>query len=233
MSVKGRLSVIVAVDGPSGAGKSTVSRIVAERLGLTYIDTGAMYRAVALKSRNEGIDPGDAEALGKIAREASISFRRVKGENRTFLDGRDVSEEIRSPGISMLTSRISTVPEVRKALVELQRRMGEKGGIIMDGRDIGTVVFPDADFKFYLDASIEVRGKRRHLELKGDEAEGVERTVRELAERDRVDSHRKEAPLRRAEDAIYIDTSHLGIDEVVDRMVAEILAGAKCRGKGA
>lgn len=229
----GKPSLIIAVDGPSGAGKSTASRMIAERMELTYIDTGAMYRAVALKSRNEGVDPEDDAGLGEVARNSDISFKIVAGENRTFLDGSDVSEDIRRPEISMLTSKVSSVPEVRSALVALQRKIGEDGGVIMDGRDIGTVVFPDADIKFFLDADLEERGKRRYLEMSGKRQDlpDISTTTRELAERDRADSERPESPLKRADDAVCIDTTDLSPAEVVEKMEGIIFdrVGRWCR----
>ncbi len=216
--------LIIAVDGPSGAGKSTVSKMLAARLGIVYIDTGAMYRAVALKSKEREVSADDKAALGELAQSSSITFDWQGGENHTFLDGRDVSEEIRTPDVTMLTSRVSSVPEVRAALLVMQRSMAIDRGVIMDGRDIGTVVFPDASFKFYLDANLEERGKRRHLELeeKGTLAGNLELTTEALSKRDRADSARKEAPLKRADDAIYIDTTEMDIDEVVSKMEAFI-----------
>ena len=227
-NIEGLASVVIAVDGPSGAGKSTVSKSVAEKLGLAYIDTGAMYRAVALKSRRTGADLDDAEALEGVAKGCIISFKKADGDKRTILDGEDVSEAIRTPEISLLTSRVSAVPGVRRALVEIQRGMGRVGGVIMDGRDVGTVIFPDTPFKFFLDASLEIRGKRRHLELKEKGGDIVDEasTIREMAERDDADSSREEAPLVRAEDAIYIDTSSMRQKEVavqIEQVVCEIL----------
>lgn len=225
---KGLGTVVIAVDGPSGAGKSTVSRSVAERLGLAYIDTGAMYRAVALKAKRSGVSVEDVSALESLARGCSINFRKEGAENRTMLDGEDVSEDIRTPEISLLTSRVSAVPGVRMSLVELQRAMGRAGGVIMDGRDVGTVIFPDTPFKFFLDASLDVRGKRRHLELseKGGHVADEASTMREMSERDMADSSREESPLVRAEDAIYIDTSVMTQEEVavrIEQLVCELL----------
>jgi len=226
--IRGLDSVVIAVDGPSGAGKSTVSKSVAEKLGLAYIDTGAMYRAVALKARRCGIPPDDAAALEDLARDCSISFKKAGLDNLTVLDGEDVSEAIRTPEISLLTSRVSAVPGVRRALVGLQRAMGKAGGVIMDGRDVATVIFPDTPFKFFLDASLEVRGKRRHLEFaaRGVHLADEASTVREMAERDNADSGRKESPLVMAEDARYIDTSSMTQTEVamqIEQVVFEEL----------
>jgi len=214
------LKLIIAVDGPSGAGKSTVSKMLAEKLGLVYIDTGAMYRAIALKSKESLISPEDEESLGVLARNAQIRFKRIEGLNHTFLDGRDVTTLIREPEVSMLTSIVSAVPSVRDAMVTLQREMAAEYGIIMDGRDIGTVVFPDAHFKFFIDADLEVRGKRRYLELKEkhDNKVSEEETLADLARRDKADSERAQAPLKKADDAICIDTTGLSPDEVVEKI---------------
>lgn len=212
--------LIIAVDGPSGAGKSTVSKKLAEKMGLVYIDTGAMYRAVALKSKEAAVAPENEAGLGMLAKSVQIKFRRIGGANHTFLDDRDVTMLIREPEISMLTSAVSAVPVVRDAMVALQREMARENDVIMDGRDIGTVVFPDADFKFFVDADLEVRGRRRFLELKEkhDPNVSVEDTLADLERRDRADSERAQAPLKKAEDAIYIDTSGLTPDEVVSKI---------------
>lgn len=218
-------NLIIAVDGPSGAGKSTVSKILAERLDLPYIDTGAMYRAVALKARQESIDVSDSKRLGSIAAAAQITFKSISGENHTFLDAVDVSSAIRNPEITHLTSIVSAIREVREALLLLQRKMAKENGAIMDGRDIGTVVFPHADFKFYIDADLSVRGKRRHLELKeksgtvGD----LKSTVDQMSSRDKADSERSEAPLKKADDAIYIDTGNLTAKDVAMKIESIIL----------
>ncbi|MBE9536219.1 MAG: (d)CMP kinase [Proteobacteria bacterium] len=227
-SIEGLASIVIAVDGPSGAGKSTVSKAVAEKLGLVYIDTGAMYRAVALKAKRAKVPFKDDKMLEGIAKGCSISFKKVDDDNRTILDGEDVSEAIRTPEISLFTSRVSAVPGVRKALVVLQRAMGKTGGVIMDGRDVGTVIFPDTPFKFFIDASLEIRGKRRHLELKEKGADIADETstIKEMAERDDVDSSREESPLVRADDAVYIDTSPMTQEEVavqIGQLVCEIL----------
>ena len=218
-------NLIIAVDGPSGAGKSTVSKLLAKRLDLPYIDTGAMFRAVALKSKQESIDVSDSKRLGDMAATAQIAFKSINGENRTFLDAVDVSSAIRTPEITHLTSIISAIREVREALLLLQRKMAKENGAIMDGRDIGTVVFPHADFKFYIDADLSVRGKRRHLELKDSSGTvgDLKSTVDQLNSRDKADSERLEAPLKRADDAIYIDTTRLSAKDVAMKMEAIIL----------
>lgn len=218
-------NLIIAVDGPSGAGKSTVSKLLAERLNLPYVDTGAMYRAVALKAKQESINVTDSKRLGDMAATAQISFRSINGENRTFLDDVDVSSKIRNPEITHLTSIVSAIREVREALLLLQRKMAKESGAIMDGRDIGTVVFPHADFKFYIDADLSVRGKRRHLELKGKSGTvgDFKSTVDQMSSRDKADSERSEAPLKRADDAIYIDTTELSAKDVAIKIESIIL----------
>lgn len=211
--------IIIAVDGPSGAGKSTLSRALSKRLGYLEIDTGAMYRAMAWLARENGLDLTDGQALQEFCRSAEVELCQENGSTRVMANGRDVTSEIRSPEISMLTSRISSLRPVREAMVSLQRRMGTKGGVILDGRDIGTVVFPDAELKFFLSASSEERGRRRFLELqaKGEQI-SLEETIRSVVQRDRQDSERELAPLRQADDAIPIDSTGLTIDEVVALM---------------
>ncbi|MCM2357520.1 MAG: (d)CMP kinase [Geobacteraceae bacterium] len=211
--------LIIAVDGPSGAGKSTITRLLSQRLGYLYIDTGAMYRAVALAVRRAGVSPDDDAALVAVCRGVEISFVRTNGCCQVLLNGEDVSAAIRTPEISMLTSRISARMVVRDVMVRLQRELGKNGGVILEGRDIGTVVFPDADLKFFLSASVDERGRRRYLELKGKgEDVLLERTIAEVAQRDEQDSRREHAPLRRADDAVDIDSTGLSIEEVVALM---------------
>ncbi|NWF93435.1 MAG: (d)CMP kinase [Syntrophaceae bacterium] len=209
----------IAIDGPSGAGKSTVARSLAARLGYIYIDTGAMYRAVALKARERAIAPGDEDRLARLASEISISFVSKGEEIRVFCEGEDVTEAIRLPEISRLASEISKERGVREALVQKQREMGSKGRVVLEGRDIGTVVFPNADVKFYLDADIEERGRRRFNELvqKGVQVD-FEETLQEVKQRDREDMARVHSPLRKAEDAVVIDSTSLSVEEVVEEM---------------
>lgn len=215
--------LIIAVDGPSGAGKSTITRLLSKRLGYLYLDTGAMYRAVALAVKRAGVSPDDDDALTAVCREVEISFVRTDGCCHVFLDGEDVSAAIRTPEISLLTSKISMKKVVRDILARRQRELGKDGGVILEGRDIGTVVFPYADLKFFLSASAEKRGKRRYLELKakGEDVQ-LERTIAEVAQRDQQDAHREHAPLRRADDAIDIDSTGLSIEEVVALMEGKI-----------
>ena len=211
---------IVAIDGPAGAGKSAIAQCVARRLGYTYVDTGAMYRAVAWKSLQEGAPLSEPRRIIVLAGAMSIRFDRTDGQ-RIFADGVDVTEAIRTAEVTRLSSPVSAISGVRRRLVEMQREMGAAGGIVMEGRDIGTVVFPHAEVKVFLTASPEERARRRKLELNG---KGIEADVEELAaqmrERDQRDSSRNDSPLKQAPDAIPIDTTNLSIDQVVERVVA-------------
>jgi len=218
---EGCRGVVVAIDGPSGAGKSTVARLLAERLGYLYIDTGAMFRAVALAVRRAMVKPDDDEALGRICASLEISFERDEKGYRVLSNGEDVSEAIRTPEISQLTSRISAKKTVRDILLHEQRRMGRSGNVVLEGRDIGSVVFPDAEVKFFLSASPEERGRRRYLELlaKGEDVT-LEKTVSEVAARDARDEQREVAPLRMADDAVLIDSTGVSIEDVLSRMSA-------------
>jgi cytidylate kinase len=221
--IKKKNGLVIAIDGPSGAGKSTVARLLAERLGYLYIDTGAMYRAIGWKAKKEGIDPADEAKLADLCSRTEVAIKKDNSDPRFYVDGIDVSSEIRTPEMGMMASAVSKSPAVRARLLMLQRDLGRYGGVVMDGRDIGTVIFPDADAKFYLDASAAERGKRRYLELK---AKGMDvdlaRITKEIEERDRQDSGRDIAPLRKADDAQLIDSSALSIDEVLSRMLSEI-----------
>jgi cytidylate kinase len=216
---KNERGLIIAIDGPSGAGKSTVTKLLADRLGYIFLDTGAMFRAVALAAARAGVAVDDDEALSALCSSLAISFERGNGCCNVILNGEDVSSAIRSPEISLATSKISARKVVRDHLLGMQREMGSKGGVVLEGRDIGTVVFPDADVKIFLSASAEVRGKRRFLELK---AKGVDvdlqTTVGEVMQRDEQDVRREHAPLRRAEDAVVIDSTELSVDAVVERI---------------
>lgn len=214
--------IIIAVDGPSGAGKSTLSKALSNRLGYLEIDTGAMYRAMAWLAREAGLDLADAAAVQAFCTTAEVELCQDNGSTRVLANGRDVTNDIRTPEISMLTSQISSLAPVREAMVSLQRRMGVKGGVVLDGRDIGTVVFPDAELKFFLSASAEERGRRRYLELQA-KGNGVslEETIQSVMQRDRQDSERELAPLRQAEDAIAIDSTAMSIEEVITLMERE------------
>ena len=213
---------VVAVDGPAGAGKSTISKLMAKRLGYTYIDTGAMYRAVALKVL-EDKSPLTEEAIIAAARESDIDLRYADGVTKVFLNGREVTTEIRTPEVSKIVSPVAKVGFVRTRLTELQRKMAERGGVIMDGRDIGTVVLPNADVKIFLTASIGERARRRYEELKakGFDVE-LETVEKDVAMRDKIDSEREIAPLKQADDAILLDSTTLTIEEVTDKMIAII-----------
>jgi cytidylate kinase len=211
--------LIVAIDGPSGAGKSTLSKLLARAVGYLHLDTGAMYRAVALAARRAGIDPEDQVSLERLCRDIDITFARSSGSDRVMLNGEDVSADIRTPEVSLLTSRISAVPAVRDAMVRLQRQMGEAGGVVLEGRDIGTVVFPEAEVKFFLSASARERGRRRYEELKGKGMEvDLETTIAEVEARDAADSARAHSPLLQAADAIPVDSTNMGIEEVLAHM---------------
>lgn len=227
-----RRGPIVAIDGPSGAGKTTVSRRLAERAGLVRLDTGAMYRAVALAAKRAGIPWSDAARLGGLCAGLSMEFRKDGGELRLFLAGEDVSGPIRTPDISMGASAVSAHGVVREAMVALQRKLGEGGGVVAEGRDTGTVVFPGADAKFFLDAAAAVRARRRYLEEAGVEGVSFEDVYRDVLRRDVQDSTRDNSPLRVAPDAVYIDTTALSVDEVVAEMLRVVAALAEGRPGG-
>lgn len=217
----GRRRPVIALDGPAGAGKSTAARRLAARLGYVLVDTGALYRAVALAARERGIGWDDGLALGELASGLDIAFEPGEdGRPRVRVDGRDRSADIRTPEISRGASDVSKHPEVRQALLGQQRALGRAGGVVLEGRDIGTVVFPDAEVKVFLTASPEVRAERRVLELrgKGDEAD-YDRTLQEIRARDAQDSGREVAPLRQADDAVLLDSSALDADQVLERLV--------------
>lgn len=217
---KTRKNIIVAIDGPAGSGKSTVSRMLAKRLGLLYVDTGAMYRALTLKAMREGIDLEDETALAAIARRAKIDLREEDGRLRVILDGEDVASLIRTPELTNNVKYIARVPAVRKEMVRLQRAIGKTGGAVLEGRDIGTVVFPDADYKFYLDASEDERVKRRHKELVAlGQTVSLEEMQRDVSSRDESDMKRSVGALKKAGDARFIDTTELSIDGVVDKIL--------------
>ncbi|MBR5641177.1 MAG: (d)CMP kinase [Firmicutes bacterium] len=215
------MKTIVAIDGPAGAGKSTIAKLLAKRIGADYIDTGAMYRAVALQLIRTGTDYNDPGALQAMLDAMDVDF----SEGHTLLNGEDVSGLIRTPEISAVASPSSGVPAIRYKLTALQQAMGKRKSIVMDGRDIGTVVFPDADFKFYLTASADERARRRTEEMraKGEEAD-LETIRADIIQRDYQDSHREFRPLRKADDAVEIDSTNMSIDSVVDTMMAFIEA---------
>lgn len=217
---------IIAVDGPSGAGKSTLSRRLARELGLLYIDTGAMYRAVALACARACLDTSNAERVGQVARRAAIRLEGDPDSLRVILDGSDVSEEIRGEAVGREASVVSAVPEVRRELVKRQRELGSVGsGVVLDGRDIGTVVFPDADVKFFLTAVPEERARRRLDEERAKErGTSFEATLADINERDFRDATRDDSPLRISDDAVVIDTTELSAEEVFQQMLRTVRA---------
>jgi len=211
---------VIAIDGPSGAGKGTVARTLAARLGFRYIDTGAMYRAVAWKARHEGLNLEDAESVAAVARDAALDL-----DDGVIIDGRDVTHAIRTPDIDAAAAIVARHPGVRAALVARQRQYRTGAGLVMEGRDIGTVVFPSADVKLYLDASPEERARRRAVDpahATGSDARDVDGVAQALEARDRSDRTRAVSPLTLAPDAVYIDTTGLSIDEVVARALAVV-----------
>jgi len=221
-----RKKLVIAIDGPAASGKSTTAKLVAESLGYVHVDTGAMYRAATLKVLRSGIPPADATAAADLVESAHIELRREGGKMlRVVLDGEDVTDEIRTPAVTRAVSAVSSIRRVRDVMVREQRRMGAEGGggIVLEGRDIGTVVFPDADLKFFLIAGIEARARRRSRELRERGIDADPGALRdEIRERDRFDSTRTESPLRKADDAIELDTSDMTIEEQVAVVVGTV-----------
>jgi len=214
--------MIIAIDGPSGSGKSTLGRMLARELHLLYIDTGSMYRAVALAVIDADIDPGDSEAVTELATGINIDLAGDPDSLRVTLDGRDVTEQIRSEEITHMSSVVSTIPAVRRAMVERQREMGRRGAVL-NGRDIGTVVFPDADIKFFLTASPKERAHRRFREEQTQDSRvSLEGTLADMTERDHRDSTRADSPLLVADDAIVIDSTGLSIEESFERVMVVV-----------
>ena len=213
--------MIIAIDGPSGAGKSTLGKRLAQTLGFLYIDTGAMYRAVALAVLEAGADVQDVAAVTEIAARATVDLRGLPNALKVILDGRDVSADIRTETVSRAASVISGVSTVRRRLVARQRELGAQGDVVMDGRDVGTVIFPQADVKFFLTATPESRAQRRYQEdLAKGRAVTYEETLADICERDARDTTRADSPLKQAEDAIVIDSTNLTIEEVLEKMLA-------------
>ena len=212
-------NLVIAVDGPAGAGKSTIAKLIAEKLNINYIDTGAMYRAITYKCLQNNIDINNEEEVIKIAKDCEIDFR----DNNIYLDSKIVNDEIRTLEVSKNVSDVAKIKEVRYLMVDLQREIGKNNAVILDGRDIGSYVFPNADYKFFLVATPEERGKRRYIELKEKGYDGtLEDIINDIIRRDEIDSNREFAPLVKAEGAIEIDTTGKDIDQVVDLVLQKI-----------
>jgi cytidylate kinase len=214
--------MLITIDGPAGAGKTTVSRILAQRLGFRYVDTGALYRGVALAAQDAGLDSADDSVLEQMLEQLTIGFMVRDGATRLVLNGQDVTEKIRTPEITMAASAVSARPVVRQYLLEVQHGLGNEKQAVFEGRDMGTVVFPDADIKFYLDASVAVRARRRFDEFKDQNPQSVSEVEADIRRRDENDSTRAAAPLRAAADAIVIDASDLSVERVVEEMLTHI-----------
>lgn len=209
----------IAIDGPAGAGKSSVSRLVADKLGYEYIDTGAIYRCLALLM-NDTVKLEDAQGIKALLKDFDVSFRIVEGVNRVYVNGHDVTGEIRTEKVSMLASSVSALPFVRDALLAMQKKYAAKGGVVMEGRDIGTVIMPEAELKIFLTASPEKRAGRRMLDLKAKGAEmPFEKLVEEIKKRDEQDAGRKVAPLKKADDAILVDNTNIDLVKTADLIV--------------
>ena len=211
----------VAIDGPAGAGKSTIAKACAKELGYIYVDTGAMYRGIALYMVDHKIRPTDIEAVKQALLDVNVTLRYEDGKQLLIVNGQDVSDRIRTPEVSAAASLFSAIPEVRKALLDLQHDIAEKNNVLMDGRDIGTVILPQAQVKIYLDASPEIRGKRRYdeLVLKG-ESVVLEDIIEDVKQRDYQDMHRETSPLKKADDASVVDSSYMTIEEVQNKIVS-------------
>jgi cytidylate kinase len=217
--------IIVAIDGPAGAGKSTIARHLAQHFGLLNMETGAMYRAFALKALRAGLSLEESKSLEALAAETSIRLEPGEEENRVLLDGEDVTGLIRNQAVTEAASRVSVWPAIRAWMVSLQQQMGAQGGVVMEGRDIGTVVFPQAEVKIFLDAAPEVRGMRRYDQLGSQPAQQPEEVIRDLRDRDLRDRNRANSPLKPAPDAVLLDSTHMTLDEVL--VAAEAIVAAK------
>ncbi len=217
------MGIIVAIDGPAGSGKSSTAKEVARRLGFTYVDTGAMYRTVTLEALRRKVDVKNKNQVAQIAQEITISFKWIEDVHHTFLNDEDVSDGIRSSMVADMVSPVSAIPGVREVLAERQRQMAMIDSIVMEGRDIGTNVFPDADYKFYMDADIRVRAHRRIKDYQNIGQDlSIDEIARELQKRDKIDSSRSHSPLKKAKDAIIIDTTDLTFEEQVKKIVTII-----------
>ncbi len=214
--------MIIAIDGPAGAGKSTIAKNIAQKLGFLYIDTGAMYRALTLKALDTKVDIADCDLLIELARASDIDLiNDPDGSLRVLLDGKDVSQQIREPRITRHVSDVAKIRQVREVMVDLQRKFGRRGNSVLDGRDIGTVVFPHAEKKFFLDANFDERVRRRHKELIDSGNNVSQESVKtDISNRDTIDSTREVAPLKKADDAIYVDTTDLNIEQVTELILS-------------
>ena len=221
--------MIIAIDGPSGAGKSTLAKRLARQLGFTYLDTGALYRALALKVLRQGVDLADDARMAELVRSTAIDLREERGKLEVLMDGQDVAGEIRTPEVSQMASKASALKSVRARLLELQRELGKRGSVVAEGRDVGTVVFPDAEIKIFLDASIDERTRRRYQELRAaGRPVQMEETLREMEERDKRDSERDLAPLCQAADAVRVDSSSVAAEQVA-AIVLDLVNQRKAR----
>ena len=215
--------IVIALDGPSGSGKSTVAKFLSDKLNILYLDTGAMYRATALKALNLGIDTFDEEGVKTFINDINLEIKYIDKSQHTFLDGEDVSQKIREPHMSMVASNISSLKTVRLKMVEMQRKIASDISCVLDGRDIGSYVLPDADYKFFITASPEVRAKRRFDELKAKNFDvNYDEILKDIEKRDYNDIHRDFSPLVQAKDAVYIDTSNMNIEEVTNKILSFI-----------
>ncbi len=214
------MATAIAIDGPAGAGKSTIAKKIAQKLGMVYVDTGAMYRAMGLYFHRLGIEPGEGERIGRLADQAEVSIAYEDGKQQVYLNGENVTSLIRAEEAGNMASAVSVYPQVRRLLVRQQQKLASVQNVVMDGRDIGTVVLPEADVKIFLTASARVRAERRCEDLKNRGLPcDMEKVEKDIEDRDWRDTHRAESPLRQAEDAILVDTSDMTIDQVVDRII--------------